>query len=624
MIKKILFLALIMLMFISKTFAQEVFKVTSVNFDTSSSMLFLTSPDNTSEPILKAIKLIKLQNPNRAYFDIENAILTTPQQNWFFNAGSMKQIKVGQFSTEPNKIRVVMYFDEGFNPSKLEFLKINNNIIVKFKNGICKNIYFQNTYRDERSSSADFYENLTISDSELPKFKPEPKTEAENEQLYTIQQAFNTASAAAPEKEIFKKDLKLKSKYYLNNISITNGVLINGFGSITLEKPMYLSNPSRVVYDIPNTIVEQELRNKDFKINATDSVKVGQFESNKARIVITSPETEKYIPIFSQDNQSLLFSSSIKLDTLVSKTSDAIGYYHNSSNELTNEFIMAFSTPIVHSIKRDNSKLTINLCNVSRYSESSLRKTLAGTAMDDMKIELMPKIGLKLTLPLRANSIVNCYMGSDARSLKINVKAPKPSAIPVVPVIVKKKGSGKTFGKVVVIDAGHGGSDYGAIRNNFNEKDINLDVAKRVEAILLSKGVSVEMVRSKDEAVSLQDRVLFSNNKSADVFVSVHVNASTKPEITGIETHYYRSESMDLAQSVHAQLASNIKSKDRGLFRSKFYVINHTKAPAILVEIGFISNEDERNELLGNHRKQQTAKAIAEGILDYLSGMDKK
>ena len=62
------------------------------------------------------------------------------------------------------------------------------------------------------------------------------------------------------------------------------------------------------------------------------------------------------------------------------------------------------------------------------------------------------------------------------------------------------------------------------------------------------------------------------------------------------------------------------ESKDRGLFKSKFYVINHTTVPAILCEIGFLSNVDERNELITDSRKQKTAKAIAEGIIEYLQG----
>ena len=142
-------------------------------------------------------------------------------------------------------------------------------------------------------------------------------------------------------------------------------------------------------------------------------------------------------------------------------------------------------------------------------------------------------------------------------------------------------------------------------------------MSKRVCALLEKKGYTVEMTRDTDKTVSLQDRVAFSESEHPDIFVSIHVNSSEKPEITGIETHYYRQESLSLAQTVHAALASNIKTKNRGLFKSKFYVINHTTAPAILVEIGFISNDGERAELVSDKRKQATAKAIAEGVENY-------
>ena len=100
--------------------------------------------------------------------------------------------------------------------------------------------------------------------------------------------------------------------------------------------------------------------------------------------------------------------------------------------------------------------------------------------------------------------------------------------------------------------------------------------------------------------------------------MSVHVNSSVKPEITGIETHYYHQESLNLAQTVHSSFASAIQSPNRGLFKSKFYVINHTTSPAILIEIGFISNSQERAQLTGETRKKQTAQAIADGIQKYL------
>ena len=125
------------------------------------------------------------------------------------------------------------------------------------------------------------------------------------------------------------------------------------------------------------------------------------------------------------------------------------------------------------------------------------------------------------------------------------------------------------------------------------------------------------MTRANDSYVSLQDRVAISEKFNPDIFVSIHVNSSVRPEIKGVETHYYHQESMALAQTVHSSFASAVNSPNRGLFKSKFYVINHTTAPSILVEIGFISNNAERAELVSEKRKQATAKAIADGVQEY-------
>ena len=169
----------------------------------------------------------------------------------------------------------------------------------------------------------------------------------------------------------------------------------------------------------------------------------------------------------------------------------------------------------------------------------------------------------------------------------------------------------------IVIDAGHGGTDVGATGGGIYEKDITLDVSKRVEAILKQRGYQVKMTRPDDKFVSLQDRVTINEGYSPDIFVSIHVNSSVRPEITGVETHYYHQYSMSLAQTVHSAFASAVQSPNRGLFKSKFYVINHTTCPAILVEIGFISNANERAQLVSEKRKQATAKSIADGIDNY-------
>ncbi len=601
----ILFIAFIFT-FALKVNAVELYKITDANFDTSNSLIVISANDTQSGHITENIKLYKMEG--KSYFDIDSAIMTFPKQDWIFNSGPVKEIKINQFSNNPCKVRVVMYYDNDFNPANIKFYRIKNNIIIKLKNkNICENPYFQNTYRDEHSSSSDFYEYMTVTTPVAP---------ANDSIVGQINNAFNTQA-----EQIFaKKELKLNTRYYLNNISTRqNSVLINGFGAVTIERPMLLQNPSRIVYDLPNTLVDTKLRNKEFRINENETVKIGQFSVNKARIVIYTDDIGDYIPIYSSDNQSLIIANYNKINnsTLFNSSSNIVGYSKGKEDSLTETMTLNFDAPIVHGLDRYNDKLILYLYNVSKYNETTFNTTFQDTFFEKATVSLMPKIGLKLTIPLAQDAMVNTFLGADGRSLKVKIKQVKtkiqiPSPTIITPV---KKTSNK---QSIVLDAGHGGSDTGAIGGGINEKDITLDVTKRVEKLLLQKGYDVKMTRVDDTYVSLQDRVAISEAHEPDIFVSIHVNSSVRPEITGVETHYYHQESLQLAQTVHSSFASAVQSPNRGLFKSKFYVINHTTSPAILVEIGFISNAGERAQLTGEARKEATAQSIANGIQKYL------
>ncbi len=610
----ILIFLIAMISFAPRTLANELFKITSANFDTSNSMIILTAQDTPGNGIAKELKLVKMDNPTRAYFDVDNTIITMPKQDWTFTSGPIKQVKISQFSTNPNIVRVVMYFEEDFNIDNIKLFKVKNNIIIKFtKNNTCNENYLQNTYRDEHSSSSDFYEYTTVMI---------PAETSQSDVVGQIQEAFNSTTEAI-QNNIIKKELKLNTKYYLNSATVKeNLILLNGFGAVSIERPYILSNPTRIVYDLPNTLTDTKIRNKEFKINETDSVKIGQFAVNKARIVITSENAGNYIPVYSNDNQSIIFANMQKVNyqTLITTGSNITGYSKEKNDEQTSSMVLFFDSPIVHAVDRDNSKFDVYIYNMSKYSEDRFKSTFAGTPFAKAQLTLLPKVGLKISIPLEQDSIVNTYLGGDGRTLKVKIKEPKKkSVVAVIPPVAsivspKPTGSGK---KKIVIDAGHGGSDSGAIGGGIYEKDITLDVSERVRDILAKQGFIVQMTRANDSYVSLQDRVAISEKFNPDIFVSIHVNSSVRPEIKGVETHYYHQESMALAQTVHSSFASAVNSPNRGLFKSKFYVINHTTAPSILVEIGFISNNAERAELVSEKRKQATAKAIADGVQEY-------
>ena len=342
------FLLLFLCTFVQKACSEDLYKFTSANFDTSNSVIVLSAQDTPGSAVLSNIKLVKLENPARAYFDIDSSIITFPKQDWVFNSGNIKEVKISQFSTNPNKVRVLMYYDKGFNPSNIKFTRIKNNIIIRLKNDAITNAnYFQNTYRDEHSSSSDFYEYLTITT---------PISQSQDSIVGQIQDAFNTQTNQI----MAKKELKLNTKFYLNNITTKQyGVLLNGFGSVTVERPLILSNPTRIVYDLPNTLVDTRLRNKEYRISENETVKIGQFSVNKARIVITTDAVSDYIPIYSNDAQSLILANYKKTNnsTLYNNSTNLISYNKEKIDSLTESMILKFDSTVVHGIDRYMIKL---------------------------------------------------------------------------------------------------------------------------------------------------------------------------------------------------------------------------------------------------------------------------
>lgn len=171
--------------------------------------------------------------------------------------------------------------------------------------------------------------------------------------------------------------------------------------------------------------------------------------------------------------------------------------------------------------------------------------------------------------------------------------------------------------KRICIDAGHGGSDPGAINGTYKEKKAALGIALELGLALYRGGYEVYFTRTNDTFVSLSDRCTISNLSDADLFVSVHLNSSTSATASGIETYVYRNASTTarkVADKVQKQLIEATGAKDRGVKESGFYVLKNTKSPAILVETGFISNSTECKKLFTTDYQQTVAKAIYNGI----------
>ncbi|MCM3783951.1 N-acetylmuramoyl-L-alanine amidase family protein [Neobacillus mesonae] len=173
--------------------------------------------------------------------------------------------------------------------------------------------------------------------------------------------------------------------------------------------------------------------------------------------------------------------------------------------------------------------------------------------------------------------------------------------------------------KTVVIDAGHGYQDPGAIGvTGKKEKDFNLSLALKIEQLLKKEsGINVIMTRDDDTFLELSERVKVANNAKADLFLSIHAN-SGPASATGSETYYYRSNSKSLANTVHKYMVQAAGLRDRGVKTGNFAVIRDTTMPAILLEVGFLSNKNDEASLFNTTFQNRVAEGVVKGIKEYL------
>ena len=173
-------------------------------------------------------------------------------------------------------------------------------------------------------------------------------------------------------------------------------------------------------------------------------------------------------------------------------------------------------------------------------------------------------------------------------------------------------------GFCVVVDAGHGGSDGGTVSGKAVEKDINLSVALKLKAILENDNIEVILTRSSDENISLADRTSVANDSNADFFISLHCNYYEKDaQIAGLECYYNNSnatESKGYAESIINAVSLSEDIETRYAKTEGYYVLRNTQMPAVLVEMGFLSNYSESQKLLDDDYQESLAQRIAEGI----------
>ncbi|WP_375547025.1 N-acetylmuramoyl-L-alanine amidase [Paenibacillus sp.] len=191
----------------------------------------------------------------------------------------------------------------------------------------------------------------------------------------------------------------------------------------------------------------------------------------------------------------------------------------------------------------------------------------------------------------------------------------KTDVTPITPVTP----IGKDGKKVVVIDAGHGNQDPGTRGySKTKEKDFNLAVALKVGQLLENEpNIDFVLTRSDDTFLKLEERARIANDLNADVFISIHANSATSTA-SGSETYYQRDASKSLASVLHKYLVKSTGLPDRGIRYGNFHVIRETKMPAVLLEVGYLSNPKDEAALFSESLQNSVAQGIVSGIKEYL------
>jgi N-acetylmuramoyl-L-alanine amidase len=295
-----------------------------------------------------------------------------------------------------------------------------------------------------------------------------------------------------------------------------------------------------------------------------------------------------------------------------------------------------------------------------------LRMTDAKGTPSRLVLDLDEQAKQKVTVRVSKNQLIIVVPHHKEKFIAVKAKSPKKKpTLRVATNSITSKAQANQKTRVVVLDAGHGGKDYGAKgAHGLFEKDLNLQISKQVKTILQSRyHYKVIMTRKNDTFIELKDRGKIANQHNADLFVSIHANAAQRKSAKGIETYYLGSGSNeqaletaerengdlvhsvadDAVQEILASLISTTKINDSsrlaaivqkrlhktmskkfsgiqnlGVKEGPFFVLHDTNMPSILVEVGFVTNRKEGQHLKSKVYQKWLADSIARGIHDYL------
>ncbi|MFB0841706.1 N-acetylmuramoyl-L-alanine amidase [Paenibacillus oleatilyticus] len=288
----------------------------------------------------------------------------------------------------------------------------------------------------------------------------------------------------------------------------------------------------------------------------------------------------------------------------------------------------------VQSISLQGDTLTIKTSDCARKPSIFRLANPDRIVMDLPNAQLDPALMAKLnpqgegTLPDKSEFVTQIrysLFSKEASIVRMVLDLPQKGELRLASVQQNGEITGKiSFGKTryrVFIDPGHGGKDNGASSlNKRHEKDFVLSLGRKVAALLEKEPkIEVTMTRSDDTFIELEERPNLANNADADLFVSIHANSAGKETVGGTETYYWTEQSLDFAKLMHRYLVEATGFPDRKVKQERFVVIRNSTMPAVLLEIGFLTNRAEEELMYQDAFQSKVAASIVTAIKKQLN-----
>jgi len=424
-----------------------------------------------------------------------------------------------------------------------------------------------------------------------------------------------------------------------------DAVVINSSKEIKIQKSFYLNNPLRYVIDIQDTVLSSDVfRQKILSSNEyIYQVRVSQFSQLPAitRVVIEINKNQKLkniakilpnqLQLIFSDRLPELYAKKSRYDYKVENNEENIKIYQitpNYSGSNISVLVQADKEPKYSINKLDDGRYFIDFYNsVLAVSNNELEinnEYLKSIRYSQYQLEPFPIV--RVTFIPQDNYNIILFRGSvdiTGKLLSFTVKQKLKEKFRDEELIYSPFN-----GVTIVIDPGHGGNDSGAVNYNLNikEKDLTLKISLLLKEKLEKMGYRVVLTRYNDQEVTgspidteeLQARVNIGYKNKASVFVSVHINASTYSFANGVMTFYNKDIDYPLANYIHSELIKLGLFEDKGIRQANFYVMKYNRLPAVLLELGFITNYNDALKLMNYENLNKLAIAIAKGIHNYI------